>query len=258
MVKLYGLAGRLVLVSATLATTVGIASAPAAARVLVSADKPRAGATNVTLSFRADARSTVAGIAFLRVTLPGAIAPGDVSLSAAPRSWNLSRTSDGYNIGGPALDVGEDAIYQVNVERLPSTVRQLPFDTLQTYSDGRIEQDDRTPVLVLQAPRNTTPPRPPVEQAPPPVEKPPAPIPPSLPAEVPTVEPTFDAPTQPPLTQPPVTTVPVPSSTPTVALAADRGNTRMWLWITVAVIALPLLQVSFMAWLRRRQRRAAA
>jgi hypothetical protein len=254
VVKLYGLAGRLALVGVTLATTMGIAPAPASARVFVSADNPRAGATDVTLSFRADARSAVAGIAFLRVTLPNGVAPGDVSLVAAPSNWNLSRTSDGYNVGGPALDVGEDAFYRVNVERLPSTARQLPFDTVQTYSDGRIEQDNRTPLLALQAPRRTQPPRPPVEQ-PPPVEEPPAPIPTSEPAEVPppvpTVEPTFEA--QPSFTPPPVTTVPVPSATSTVALAADRKSPTLWLWITVGVVALALGQVGLLAWLRRRK-----
>ena len=259
MVKLHGLVGRLMLIGAAVVTAVGVSAAPASARVLVSADNPQAGATNVTLSFFAQARSGVAGIAFLRVVLPAGIRSDDVTLLSAPRGWNFSSTPDGYNVGGPALDVGESARYQVNVERLPSNATRLAFETLQTYSDGRIESDNQVPVLVLAPARRPAPARPPVPSRAPVEVPPPAPIPPSEPAEVPppipSIEPTFTLPTELPSAQVPATIDPAPTSSAT-ALVAQRSGLGLVPLISVAAVLMVLALTGFLAWLRRRRTRA--
>jgi len=255
-VKLLGLAGRLALIGAAVVTAVGMSKAPASARVVVSADKPRAGATDVTLSFLAEAKSSVAGIAFLRVVLPAGISSNDVTLVSAPQGWNLSATADGYNVGGPALDVGEDARYQVNVERLPLNATRLPFQTLQTYSDGRSEPDNPVPVLVLAPPRRPVT-RPPDQQSPAPVQprepvRPP-PIPSSEPADVPTVtpstEPTFSPPTGSP--SGPDTSGPVPTSS-AAALVTQSHGSRIWLWISAVGVMVVVASAGFLAWSWRR------
>ena len=254
--KLCGLVGRLALIGAAMVTAVGVSAAPASARVEVRADEARPGATNVRVSFFAEAKSRVAGIAFLRVVLPRGIAPGDVRLLAAPPGWNLSPTPDGYNVGGPPLEVGQGARYQVNVARLPRTAQSLPFQTLQTYSDGRIEQDNRVPVLALAAPPPPTraaqpPPR--VEQParPPRVEQP-APQTPEQQPVSPSSEPTFALPTESPAAVPPLTTEPEPSGS-TAALTNTAGNSsRSALWITLGAVALLLAPVGLLVQWRRR------
>jgi len=252
------LAKRLVLVS-VVAAGLGVLPTPASAQVLVGADNPRAGATNVRVSFRAQALSNVSGIAFLRVTLSAGLDASDFQLVSAPRGWNLSSTPDGYNVGGPPLDVGEDARYTVVVDRLPN-VRQLPFRTLQQYSDGRTEDDNATPVLVLAQRQQAPPPPPPrIEQPqrppqrrvePPRVEQPVQP-----PVAIPTTTPpTFELPGGLPSFDPPVTTSPTPDA---VALASNNSRPGTWLW--VAALGAAVLLLAPFAWLAwsgwRRNRR---
>jgi hypothetical protein len=254
VVKILGLAGRLALVGSATVMAVGVAAAPASARVEVRADDPRPGATNVAMSFFAEAKSRVSGIAFLRVVLPAGIAPNDVSLLAAPSGWNLSRTPDGFNVGGPPLAIGQAAQYRVSVEQLPANVRTLRFNTVQTYSDGRIEQENRATTLAL------TPPAPPRQDpAPPPPRQDPAPPPPatvdppSAPTEAPapTSEPTSALPTESPAAQPPAPSDPTPPPS-TAALAPASNDSRSALWITLGAVALLLAPVGFLARWRRR------
>jgi hypothetical protein len=248
VVKLGGLAGRLALVSVVAAGGMYVSASPASARVFVGADNPRAGATNVRIAFRAEARSRLSGIAFLRVTLPSGLDADDFRLLDGPAGWKLSSTPDGYNVGGPPTDVGEDAVYQVVIDRLPN-VRRLAFPTLQQYSDGRIEKDNPTPVLALAprraapSPPRTQPPR--VEQPaePPQIEQPPA--------AVPTTPPALELPSESPSVELPATTY--PTSDP-VALAANRGRTETWVWVALGAVVLLVAPIAVFAWSRWRRR----
>ena len=253
VVKRNGLAKRLVLVSVVAAAGLGVSPAPASAQVLVGADNPSSGATNVQVSFRAQALSRVSGIAFLRVTLSAGLDASDFRLVSAPQGWNLSSTADGYNVGGPPLDVGQDARYTVVVDRLPN-VRQLPFRTLQQYSDGRIEDDNATPVLTLAQrqqqppPRVEQPQRPPQRVEPPRVEQPPVPPPVKPPVVIPTPPPTFDLPTF----DPPATISPTADA---VALASNDSRPGSWLWISLGAAVLLGAPVAWLAWSGRRRGR---
>ena len=258
VVELGGLASRLALVSVVAAAGVCVSASPASARVLVGADNPRAGATNVRISFRAEARSQLSGIAFLRVRLPAGLDADDFRLLDGPEDWKLSETPDGYNVGGPPTDVGEDAVYQVVIDRLPNVTR-LAFPTLQQYSDGLIERDNPTPVLALRnqasppppppppPPRRTEPPR--VEQPvePPRVEQPPV----QPPAEVPTTPPAFELPSDSPSLELPATTYPTSDA---VALTANRGHPEIWLWVAIGAALLLVAPITVFAWSRWRQR----
>ena len=263
MVKLYGPVGRLALFGAAVVTVLGVSAAPASARVEVRADDPRPGASDVTVTFVAEAQSRVAGIAFLRVTLPAGIAPSDVSLLTAPDGWRLSQTSNGYNVGGPPLEVGQNAGYRVNVERLPANARQLTFETLQTYSDGRIESDNPTPVLTLATPPPPPPARPPVQEPPaprPPAQQPVPPAPPRETIEVPppptSIPPTFSVPTESPAAEVPATIEPDPN--PTAAALAEGADAPAWQWLSAAAVITLLLVGGLLTWWRRRSTKASA
>ncbi|HEY0700256.1 MAG TPA: DUF1775 domain-containing protein, partial [Micromonospora sp.] len=160
MTTVRGHLARLALVSATTAFSLAALAGPASAHVEVSADKARAGATDVTLSFAAESESTRAGIVSLRVVLPAGIAPADVTWVSGPSGWTLKPGTDGYTVTGPALKPGADAKYRVKVAALPGDARSLAFKTLQTYSDGRVDRwieiptggskpDNPAPVLAL-------------------------------------------------------------------------------------------------------------
>lgn len=94
---------------------------------------------NVTLSFVAESESASAGITKLRVILPKGLAPGDITYKEGPKDWKFTAGDDGYTVAGPAVPAGEDAEYAVNVRQLPDA-KSLPFKTLQSYSDGRIDR----------------------------------------------------------------------------------------------------------------------
>ncbi|MFC7279739.1 DUF1775 domain-containing protein [Paractinoplanes rhizophilus] len=128
------------------ATTIGVVAGlavvglagPALAHVEVSADKTTAGARNVTLTFTGEAESDTAGIASERVVLPDGIAPSGVSLVKAPAGWKLTPSADGFTVGGPALKIGQDAVWQVKIAKLPDGRTRLSFKTLETYGDGKV------------------------------------------------------------------------------------------------------------------------
>ena len=69
---------------------VAAVASPAWAHVDVSADKPQAGATNVTVTFTSEAESGSAGIMSEQVTLPAGITPDQVRLGTGPVGWVLS------------------------------------------------------------------------------------------------------------------------------------------------------------------------
>jgi hypothetical protein len=112
-----------------------VATAGPGGYVAVEADTPVAGGRNVTLTFAAEAASTRAGIASLRVRLPEGITGSDVSWVSGPVGWQLARTSNGYQVVGPALPVGKDATYAIKVATLPNT-SLVHFPTIETFSDG--------------------------------------------------------------------------------------------------------------------------
>ncbi|GAA1791764.1 hypothetical protein GCM10009682_12210 [Luedemannella flava] len=129
----------------------------ASAHVEVEASNARAGATNVTLTFDAEAESSESGIKYVRVILPEGIAPADVSLVSAPSGWTLATTVDGYQIGGLSLPVGRNVVHKVKVKQLPDA-RSLTFRSLVTYANGDVDRwigdpdsANPAPVLNLQA-----------------------------------------------------------------------------------------------------------
>lgn len=129
----------------------------AVAHVDVEASNARAGATNVTVTFDAEAESDEAGVKAVRVVLPAGIAPADVTLASAPSGWKLSYTDDGYQVAGAALPVGRAAVHKVKIKQLPDE-RSLTFRTLVTYGNGDVDRwigdpasDNPAPVLKLRA-----------------------------------------------------------------------------------------------------------
>jgi uncharacterized protein YcnI len=115
-------------------------AAPASAHVEVSADKPQAGAADVTLTFVGEAESKDAGIAAERIVLPKGISPGDVTLAKAPTGWGLTANPDGVTVGGRALAVGRAATVAITVAQLPADATRLSFKTLVTYGDGSVDR----------------------------------------------------------------------------------------------------------------------
>ena len=111
---------------------------PAGAHIEVQAEgAAQAGTGPVTLLFSAESESTTAGIIGVKTQLPPGIAPEDVSLVSAPAGWTLAPTADGFELGGADIGPGVDAEYSVTVALLPADMTELPFKTLQFYSDGR-------------------------------------------------------------------------------------------------------------------------
>ncbi|MDI2128415.1 DUF1775 domain-containing protein [Yinghuangia seranimata] len=133
-------AARRVVVAGIAAGAFALAAAtPAFAHNEVSASDTHALATDVTLTFGAEAESKTAGITQLQVVLPQGITPSDVTFVEGPDGWKFTPGADGYTLAGPALATGADAEYKVKVRQLPDTTT-LVFKTLQTYSDGRIDR----------------------------------------------------------------------------------------------------------------------
>jgi hypothetical protein len=157
-------------------TTVGVlaglgvlaGAGPAAAHVEVSADKNRAGATDVTLTFHGEAENP-SGIKSERVVLPEGIAPDTVTLVKAPAGWVFTATADGFTVGGKALASGKDAEWKVKVAKLPDGETRLSFKTLETYADGEVsrwieiqekgdaESDNPAPLITLKPGPSTAP-----------------------------------------------------------------------------------------------------
>lgn len=130
---------RAATIAASTAAAVALTATAALAHVEVESDNARALGTDVTVTFTAEAESSTAGLANFRVVLPEGISPGDVTLADAPAGWTFAATTDGYTVGGPALAVGQDAVYKVTISRLPNT-DELVFKTLETYSDGHVDR----------------------------------------------------------------------------------------------------------------------
>ncbi|WP_406037311.1 DUF1775 domain-containing protein [Micromonospora sp. NBC_00898] len=134
-----------------------VLAAPAFAHVQVQADKPQAGARDVTITFTGEAESPRAGIKSERVVLPPGIGPEDVRLAKAPTDWKLSRNPDGFTVAGPALKVGQDAVWAVTIAQLPSNATEPPFKTLETYSDGTVARWIEIPEAGKPEPDNPAP-----------------------------------------------------------------------------------------------------
>ncbi len=126
------------------------------AHVEVEADPAEAGSTNAVVTFSAEAESSTAGIASVRVVLPAGIAPADVTLKAAPSGWTLTTNADGYTVGGKALAKGKQAVHSVTVARLPDST-SLVFKTLVNYSDGTVDRWIEEPTTANPNPENPAP-----------------------------------------------------------------------------------------------------
>jgi uncharacterized protein YcnI len=125
------------------------------AHVEVEADNPSAGASNVTVTFDAEAENSAAGIATIRVVLPAGIAPANVSLVEAPQGWQFTATDDGYQVAGAAQPTGQAVEHKVKIKKLPDAAA-LTFKTLVTYGNGEVDRwigdpgsENPAPVLAL-------------------------------------------------------------------------------------------------------------
>jgi uncharacterized protein YcnI len=224
-------AKRGTLVAATVAAVVFGTAAPALAHVQVSADKPQAGATDVTVQFNAESESDTAGAKTVQVQLPDGIAPAQVSYVSGPAGWTLNRTADGYVVSGNTLAVHKDVIYRVKIAKLPDTATSLAFKTIVTYGNN---ESDRW-IEIPQA-----------GQAEPP-----------HPAPVLALQPAAAPPSGTPSGANPPTTTPTPTlGPPTItpsAAAQAGGASSATPWIIGGVILLVLL-VGGGIWLARRRR----
>ncbi|MFF4342663.1 DUF1775 domain-containing protein [Kitasatospora sp. NPDC001540] len=115
------------------------AAGAAAAHVEVDSSTAQALAVDAQVAFSAEGESSTAGIADVKVVLPGGLAPADVTLVKAPEGWALTPTADGYAVAGPALAPGAAAEWTVKVRQLPNT-DSLVFKTLVDYSDGHTDR----------------------------------------------------------------------------------------------------------------------
>jgi len=213
-------------------------AAPAAAHVEVSADKTRAGATNVTLTFNGEAENDAAGLASERVVLPAGIAPADVSLVKAPSGWTFTRTADGFTVAGKALAVGKDAEWKVKIAKLPDGETRLSFKTLETYGDGEVSRWIEIQEAGKEEPEN---PAPLVTLKPGPSTAPATTSPP--PSVAPSAGPPSIAPTS-------VAAAPAPTVQAEPVADTDQGSSTWWIWVVIAVV---LIAGGGFALLRRRR-----
>jgi hypothetical protein len=148
-----GTRARIAAVGLATAASLSLA-APALAHTQASLDNAHAGATNAMLSLNAEAESTTAGIAKLDVTLPGGIAPDQVSLASAPQGWTFARTAEGFTVSGAPLGVGTDAKASLRIATLPGAPTLLAFKTLVTYADGKVDRWIEVPTAAAPSPPN--------------------------------------------------------------------------------------------------------
>jgi len=200
--------------------------------VEVQADKPQAGASDVTLSFVAEAESDTAGISKLDVALPDGILANAVSYLSGPSGWALTPGGTGYTVAGPALPIGTDAAYKVKVATLPATTTSLPFKTLVTYTNGNVDR-----WIEIPTPGQAEPPHP-------------APVLSLQPAAVTTA----------PSSAPVASAAPAPTQATTQAAAtpasaSDTGSRSGPLWWTVVAVMVVLAAVAAGAWRRKRRSR---
>ncbi|SCL22937.1 Domain of unkown function [Micromonospora rhizosphaerae] len=204
-----------------------VLAAPAIAHVQVKADNPQAGARDVTITFTGEAESPRAGIKSERVVLPPGIGPQDVRLAKAPTDWKLSLIPDGFTVAGPALKVGQDAVWAVTVAQLPSNATELPFKTLETYSDGTVARWIEIPETGKPEPAN------------------PAPV---LKLKPPAAVPTGASPT--PTSAASTPGSPAPSATHRPTSGNAIGSNVLWILLIVVVVALAAI-VASVRWRRR-------
>lgn len=223
------LADRAGLIAAAAAAVLVAVSTPASAHVEVSADKLQAGATDVTVTFVAESESNSAGIVSLRVVLPAGIAPADVTYVSGPTGWKLTPAADGYTVAGPAVPAGRDATYKVKIAQLSVGATSLPFKTVQTYSNGKIDRWIEIPTPGQAEPAT-----------PAPVLKVTAAATPTAPAA------TSAAPTAATTTTP---------AAPTTAAAQPRSSeaSSPWWWIVAGIAVLVVLAAGGLWWVRRRR-----
>ncbi|MEU8615960.1 DUF1775 domain-containing protein [Actinoplanes sp. NPDC048791] len=198
-----------------------VAAGPAAAHVEVSADKNRAGATDVTLTFHGEAENP-SGIKSERVVLPEGIAPADVTLVKAPSGWTFQATADGFTVGGKALASGKDAEWKVKVAKLPDGETRLSFKTLETYADGEVsrwievqeegkdEPDNPAPLIKLKPGPSTAP---------------------ATASAAPSAAPSASAPAAPAASAAPTVTATILAEP-----VSDEGSSLWWLWVLIAVV----------------------
>jgi hypothetical protein len=158
----------------------------------------------------------------MEVVLPDGIAPADVTYVSGPRGWKLTRTADGYTVGGPAVDVGEEFTYKVRITQLPADATSLSFKTLQRYSDGDLDRWIEIPKEGSPEPDN---PAPTLALAP-------------------------AATTAPPATTPPATTGPAGTGSAIAPAAQSGGGSLGWLWLVFVVVLVAA--VGALLWSRRR------
>jgi hypothetical protein len=216
---------RLTLAAALgLAAAVAIAASPAWAHVQVTADKPQAGATNVTVTFIGEAESTTAGIKSEQVFLPAGITASQVHLGKAPAGWTFTTAADSFTVAGPPLPVGTDAVWSVVIDKLPVGATQLVFKTIETYGNGEVDR-----WITEQQPGQPEPEHP-------------APVLMLTGAVATSAAPTSAAPIPAAPTSAPVTSVPLVSS---------GGGNGLW-WVLVAVVVLAAIVAVVLVMRRRR------
>jgi hypothetical protein len=203
-------------------------AAPALAHVEVSADKPQAGASDVTVHFAAEAESDQAGAKSAQVVLPSGIAPSDVSYVSGPAGWTLTKTADGYVVAGSTLAVHTNVVYEVKIATLPATATSLAFKTVITYGNGDVDRWIEIPVPGQSEPPN--------------------------PAPVLALQPASSAAPSPAPAATPGSTVPGVATTAT-ASKSGGGSSALW-WILGAIVVVLAAGGGF--WLLRRRARPPA
>ena len=229
-----------VVVGAALGTVLLTATA-ASAHVEATAEGAQAGAGPVTVAFDIAAESGTAGITGVKTQLPAGLAPSSVSLTSGPTGWALSPTSDGYEIAGPALEVGVNAELSVAITQLPAdATADLPFKTLVRYSDNSEDAWIELPTADNPEPAN---PAPAITVAPA-----------AAPATTPAPSSAAPSPSASPTSETPVSQTPVSTDT-AAAAATDDGSSSTGLVLGAIVVVAALAGAAL--WLRRRRSNAS-
>jgi len=206
-------------------------TSPAAAHVEVQAvGEAQAGTGPVTVLFMAESESQTAGIVRIKTQLPAGIEPDDVTLISGPDGWTLTATDDGFELGGPDVGPGMDVEFSVSIAVLPADTTELPFKTLQFYSDGRED-------AWIELPTESSPE-------------------PEMAAPILTVAPAPAGATTAPTASAPQTTAsastPPSSPSPTDTAAADDGSSTATVALLVGALAALALGGGVWVWRSRR------
>lgn len=216
-----------VVLAAGAAVLAGLAGT-AAAHVEAEAEPARALATGAVITMTAEAESSTAGIAGLRVQLPAGLLPADFRLVSGPAGWQLGTGQQVLEVRGPALPVGRDLRLALRVRQLPAA-RQVVLKTIQSYSDGR--QDSWIEVPAAGAPE---------PDSPAPVLR----LAPAAAGATPLPRETTPAPTTaPPSTAAPTTAAPTAATSPAGAQQDSGGSNVVWLFAGAGIGAVLLLGV---------------